>query len=263
MSGIICTHNGGFFSCCSVKLYEIVNFINMHRREPETVDSSQQFEWYKNTPGDITFVYFEHYQDKDMLKNNRDLIKYHHDDQFRPFADLDYNHLVPIVAKYFSPSLKIQSLIQKMEQKYSLDYDNLCVLFYRGNDKGRETQLCIYEEYLQYANLILEKNRQISFLIQTDETEFLDFMSRNYPDNSFYFRDEIRHMSRCNNTVDKVFSNQNYDFSQNYLAITVIMSRCKYIICNSGNCSIWIMFYRGNNDNVYQNLDGQWFFDIV
>ena len=36
------------------------------------------------------------------------------------------------------------------------------------------------------------------------------------------------------------------------------MSKCKYIICGSGNCSIWIMFYRENANNVFQNLNGEW-----
>jgi hypothetical protein len=34
------------------------------------------------------------------------------------------------------------------------------------------------------------------------------------------------------------------------------MSKCKYVVCgSSGNCSIWITFYRGNADNVYQYLE--------
>lgn len=37
------------------------------------------------------------------------------------------------------------------------------------------------------------------------------------------------------------------------------MSRCKYVICGSGNCDMWIMFYRGNSENVIQNLKEQWF----
>ena len=52
---------------------------------------------------------------------------------------------------------------------------------------------------------------------------------------------------------------QNYEFSKKYLAITIIMSKCKYIICGSGNCSKWIMFYRENNKNVIQNLNGTWY----
>ena len=30
------------------------------------------------------------------------------------------------------------------------------------------------------------------------------------------------------------------------------MSKCKYVICNTGNCSLWIALYRGNTDNFYQ-----------
>ena len=43
------THNAGFFSCCSVRLTEIVNFINTNLGQlPYNVDSSEQFIWYRN-----------------------------------------------------------------------------------------------------------------------------------------------------------------------------------------------------------------------
>ena len=83
-------------------------------------------------------------------------------------------------------------------------------------------------------------------------------MSSHFPRNSFYFNDEIRHIKKQNSTVDFIMKDKNYEFSKYYLAITIIMSKCKYIICGSGNCSEWIMFYRGNNNNVYQNLNGKW-----
>ena len=84
-------------------------------------------------------------------------------------------------------------------------------------------------------------------------------MTNKFPHNSFYFKDEIRHMKKCNDTVDKKMKSQNYDFSKKYLAITIIMSKCKFIICGSGNCDMWIMFYRGNNNNVIQYLNGTWY----
>jgi len=145
-----------------------------------------------------------------------------------------------------------------MEYKYNLLYNNICVLFYRGNDKIRETKLSNYDDYLIYANLIMKSNPNILFLIQSDETEFITFMTEKFRKNSFYFKDEIRHMNKCNNTVDTLMQDKNYEFSKYYLAITIIMSKCKYIICGSGNCSIWIMLYRGNNNNVYQFQNGEW-----
>jgi hypothetical protein len=133
-------------------------------------------------------------------------------------------------------------------------------LFYRGNDKITETALPNYEDYLNYANKILKSNPSILFLLQSDETEFIEYMT-NKLSNTFYFKDEIRHMQKCCSTVDFVFKETNYNFSKYYLAITIIMSKCKYIVCGSGNCSEWIMFYRGNNKNIYQFLNGTWLYD--
>ena len=52
-------HNAGFFSCCSVKLHQIIKFFNTQKKLPDIVDSSAQFKWYKtqNKSNDITFDY--------------------------------------------------------------------------------------------------------------------------------------------------------------------------------------------------------------
>ena len=256
------THNAGFFSCCSVKLSKIADFINSNKKLPDNVDSSEQFSWYKNKENeenkDITFDYFENYNmitDVDII----DSIDYHWDYQFKNYSDLDYKCIIPLIKKYFSPSVEINEIVFNIEKKYNLLYENICVLFYRGNDKNRETEKCSYDEYLNYINKLLEKNQQLVFLVQSDETEFIEFITNKLPNNSFYFNDEIRHIKKCNDTVDIKMSSQNYEFSKKYLAITIIMSKCEYIICGSGNCDIWIMFYRGNNKNVIQNLNGTWY----
>ena len=114
--------------------------------------------------------------------------------------------------------------------------------------------MCEYSEVINQANKIKSKNPNIQFLVQSDESEFFDEIFVEFS-NSFYFKDEIRHMKKCDNTVDKTFNNS-FKFSKYYLAITIIMSKCKYIICSSGNCSIWIMFYRGNSNNIIQYLNG-------
>jgi hypothetical protein len=255
---VISTHCCGFFSCCSVKLYDIVNFINKHSKIPDLVVSSAQFGMYKKNKVDVTYEYFEHYDNiKDVTIQWP--INYHHNHQFMDYSKLDYNKIIPLVKKYFSPSEQILSNVESLKQKYQLDYDNICVLFYRGNDKITETPLCNYSEYLNYANLIIERQPNILFLIQSDETEFIEFMREKFPNNSFYFNDEIRHMKKCISSVDYKMSDKNHEFSKYYLAITITMAKCKYIICGSGNCSIWIMLYRENNKNVYQNFSGNWF----
>ena len=251
------THNAGFFSCCSLKLDHIVGYINKNKTMPLVVDSSSQFSWYKNAETkdkDITLEYFEHYDNIQDVSINYP-IGFSQSQQFSDYSKLDYKNTTPLIKKYFSTSTQINDIIKNMEQKYNLDYDNICVLFYRGNDKNRETKICGYDEYIKYANIVLSENPQIKFLIQSDETEFIKKLRETFPENSFIFDDEIRHMEKRDDTVDKVFKDTNFVFSKYYLGITIIMSKCKYIICGSGNCSIWIMLYRGNCDNVYQHFN--------
>lgn len=255
------THNSGFFSCCSVKLTNIVEYINSNKTLPIDVDSSKQFSWYKNYENknkDITFNYFQNYINIPNV-NITYPINYNWRHQFINYSNIDYKCITPLIEKYFSPSDEINIIINNIEKKYNLLYKNICVLFYRGNDKNIETKKCDYHEYLIYINQLLKKNPNLVFLIQSDETEFIEFITNKFPYNSFYFKDEIRHMKKCDSTVDIKMSSQNYEFSKKYLAITIIMSKCNYIICGSGNCDIWIMLYRGNNNNVIQNLNGTWY----
>ena len=86
---IVITHNAGFFSCCSVKLNKIVDFINVNEKTPDAVDSSQQFEWYKtNKDEDITYDYFEHYNNIKNIEIECP-INYHWDHQYLNYSDID------------------------------------------------------------------------------------------------------------------------------------------------------------------------------
>jgi hypothetical protein len=291
-------YESGFFSQCTLILCGIVDYINYFKKTPQVVNSSNSFIWYKPNEfveknKDITLEYFDFptirpeektscslYPSESKLNElviDDEKIDFYINHQWYDYRTVNYSKICPIINKFFSPSLKILNIIKNIENKYnfpsqatenwsspslrsgeSLNYENICVLFYRGNDKAIESKLCGYEEYVHYSELIYEKNPNIQFLIQSDETEFIEFMTNKYPNNSFYFKDEIRHIKKQMNTVDKIFKENNYIFSKYYLAITIIMSKCKYIICGSGNCSIWIMLYRGNSNNICQNINGKW-----
>ena len=242
------THNAGFFSCCTVRLCHIVNYFNINKKLPDVVDTSQSFQMYKP----ITMI------------NDVADIKYNNiinigDNQFANYKEIsNFDEINMFMNKYFQPSDEINTIVNDIQTEYNLNYDNICVLFYRGNDKNRETLICGYDEYIEKAKTILLDSPNIKFLIQSDETQFIERMLDVFPNNSFIFKNRIRHVRKCNNTVDIIMSKQNFIYSKYYLAITIIMSKCKYIICGSGNCSIWIIYYRGNAENVYQNLDHKW-----
>jgi len=251
---LVISHNFGFFSCSTMRLHYLIDYFHENKALPVIFDSRDCYGWYKpdnNSSIDITFNYFKHYDEIPETIEYKRRINYKEWFQFKSYNQLDYEGTIPFIRKYFSPSDKILKIIKTMEEKYNLDYENICVLFFRGNDKVTEVELPSYEEYINYGKYVLNLYPNIKFLIQSDETEFLNTMANHFP-NHIIFKDEIRHIQDKSTTVDKVFKESNFHYSMNYLAITIIMSKCKYLIVNSGNCGIWIMFYRENADNVIQ-----------
>ena len=249
---IISHSNTGFFSCCSMQLHKIIEYYNKYRQLPESINTDMQFDWYR--PG-TTETYFTVTSTQIKFRARVD---YEHFHQYTDYMKLDYIGLAPFIKRYFSPSEEIQSIIQGMETKYMLDYKNICVLFYRGNDKTTETQTPQYEDYVKRGKALLEKESDLRFLVQSDETEFIDAMETAFPGKCLVLKDEIRHISKSLTTVDKVFKEDNFRFSKFYLAITYVMSKCNHVICGSGNCSIWITLFRGNSRNIQQFLKTGW-----
>ena len=251
----------GFFSCCSVILSDIILHINQCGTLPIGVDSSDLFKMYKpnGEQRDITYDFFDHYSKYSEPIEYRGSINYDWGWQFGYYSHLDFNKITPLVRKYFSPNEEIMTIVSTMENKYGLsgNYDNICVLFHRGNDKQRETQLCTYEDIIQKSIEIREAYPGVRFLLQSDETEFIEELGQLYPDH-ILFSDEIRHIRKCDNTVDKVMPHMNYEFSKYFLAIVIIMSKCKHVVCGSGNISMWIAFFRGGIENFHQFFNGRW-----
>jgi hypothetical protein len=253
---LVVRHEGGFFSCCTVRLHYLIHHFNNYKSLPNIFNTKDFYTWYKpdNYTDDITFHYFKHYNDEENSKINiiYDIdIDFNEWYQYKIFNTLDFNRLEPFIRKYYTPSDAIENIKKHLENKYSIDYNNICVLFYRGNDKATESKLPAFDEYISYAEKILIEEPNIKFLIQSDETNFINEMQYYFP-NNIIFNDEIRHIYKTNTTVDVVFKQKNYEYSLYFLAIILIISKCKYIICNSGNCALWMYFYRKTTDNIVQ-----------
>jgi len=246
-------HDGGFFSCCSVRLHFLVEFFNKHKELPYSYVTKKYFLCNKeNEDDDLTFHYFKHYNEIEKTITYERDIDFKEWYQYKVYDTIDMEGLLPFIEKYYTPSDTILNIQKEMEKKYDLDYDNICVLFFRGNDKATEIKLPPTDVYIDAAKDILAINPNIKFLIQSDETNFINEMKEEFP-NSIIFYDEIRHMyKKCSTVNNLINKQQNYVYSLYYYAITLIMSKCKYVICNAGNCSLWIAFYRKNTNNIIQ-----------
>lgn len=263
MSVLKITHNAGFFSCMTIRLEKILEYVNQYHQLPEIIDSSAQFYYYKSVPNsraDITHKFI-----KDTLpfsptidQNPIRVTDLPDEQQFSDYSKLNYTLITPFISKYFSVSDAVDHQVKIMEDKYQIQYDQLCVLFYRGLAKYWETQLASYDEYIDKAKEITKPYPNMRILLQSDETEFFDIAGKKLT-NTFIFKDEISHTSRINaERIPDVERSLPYhkriDHAIKFLAIVKIMAKAKYVVTYSGNAGLWICLYRGNSKGVYQYI---------
>lgn len=257
------SHNHGFFSCCSVRLYKIIQYLNNKKILPDTIDCSGLFTMYKdtkNTKNDITFDFFKEYNNLNIIINyEKNILITDMNFQFDNYKNVDYLAILPFVKKYFSPSNDIINISNNFLSEYKIDTSNCIGLYYRGTDKQIETKLGSFKSYYDKLNEIMNKdeNKNLQILLQTDSGQFLDYIKEKNINNIIiiqqnkvsYKNNGIHH----ENTKEKNYQDIKYLF-----ATFLIISKCKYLICSSGNCSIWMMYYRENANNVHQFLNDKW-----
>jgi len=256
-------HQYGFFSFCSLLLQNLVTFFNEQQRFPraDELDFRENLTWYKPEGSEHRSVFHDFFkQPSGTFIRDGPPIQFHNDDQYKVFPTLPLADLIPIVREYYTPTDEIQMIEHMIEREFNMtDYENICCLFYRGNDKVTETSLSSYDEYITIGKQLQQENPNIRFLVQSDETEFIETMTRTF-ERTIVFNGHMRHIPRHGGCqVDKMMTpSMNYNFIKHYIAITSIMAKCKHVVTQSGNCGMWIVMMRGSADGVYQFKDGVW-----
>ena len=142
---LVIKHEGGFFSCCTVRLHYLIHHFNKHKELPYILNSKEFYTWYKpeNYTDDITFQYFKHYNDG--VNKNIEIpyindINFNEWYQYKVYNTLDFDNLEPFIRKYYTPSDLMEYIKSKLEIKSSIDYKPVSGLYGRGADKATESK---------------------------------------------------------------------------------------------------------------------------
>jgi hypothetical protein len=235
----------GIFSCCTVRLESILQYYNRYHATPKLLDCSAQFSFYKeNDDEDISKDLFAQRDDISIEWNGFpvSVTRSSVEQQFSNYREICYAELLPFIQKYFSPSQLITRAVRHLELSSKIDYENTCVIRYRGTDKADETVQPPFTEILRKALDLKSKQPNLRFAIQTDDAKFRSFIFDALVDDCF--------------TVEKT-TWSGWDGHKDYIdfyASIMLLSKCKYIITTSGNGELWMMLFRGNANGVYQYL---------
>lgn len=263
----ITQHDGGFFSCTTVKLYKILEYLRGNRKLPLVVNSCGLFNYYKPSNYKATDDISNHFFQLDRQKT----IQYEPNvrlnlmDHIKPLKDvIKFEKFQPFIEKYFTPTEEIFSLVKFFETKYNIDYNNTCGVYYRGTDKCTETTISEYTFFYDKMKAVAKEdseangvNPDFKFLLLTDTGPFIDVALK--------FFDNLIIIEENNTSYDGKCLHINTEKENNYkqikimFALVIILSRCKYVIVPSSNVSYWIALYRKNCNNLYQALENSWY----
>lgn len=263
MTILICKHNAGFFSCCSVKLNQIISYINANKSIPEHIDCTKLMSlynpywlWEHPVFDDITSDFFE----------NNNYINVNTTKYYKLLWDISNysNEHDDIIRKYFTPTGTIINTSNKLIRQNKIFVNNCIGLYVRMTDKQEETNIGKFEDYKNKLNEILKNDPKLKIFVVTDSTNFLNYIKEHFQ--SIYIK-ELRtttsqlgiHKYNEEGRLDKSVVENNYNEIINYLfPAFLILSKCKYFVCNSSNCSTWTVIYRKTTRNVYQFIDDEW-----
>ena len=256
---LILSRNSGFFSDCTVCLRNIISHFNKQKNTPFDVDFSSVFQQYKptNSSADISKMFFSEKEHDIEYTSDVKLTSSEDEDQFSDYKLLNFKEINPFIEKYFSASTEVDSIILKMEEKYSIDYKNTIAVFYRGNDKCTETNIGSYDIFLDKILSVSSDNSDKKIIIQTDDQTFLDYCKEKIDNNKIIVFDEVPRMNSDPHVVmhKLIEPNARALFATYFLAIVKMLSKSDTLITHSGNCGMWAVLFRGNSNNVHQYLN--------
>lgn len=251
MNELYCLWNCGYYSN-EFQVFNSLLVLLSHGIIPERIDYSLGYRHYKKEPEKDIYSDFHDINDLvdlDLYFN----IELPNSNIFQPNL-YDFNIYNKIKNRFFGPSKTILDRIEILRTKYNLDPDKMISVLYRGTDKGTELKLASPQSYLDVTKQLLEKNPDFKILLQTDQTQVVEYFVSELGDKVVFFEEtpNTRTGEVINSILERMGNVDMIDWMQWFDAALRCVSQCKYIVNHTGNVAFFANLYRGSLDGVYQ-----------
>lgn len=247
---LYCLWNCGFYSN-EFQVFNSLLVLLKHGIIPERIDYSLGYRHFKKDPNQDIYFDFHKINDEIDLDLFVDIpIPDSNKCQFDLYRFDVYNK---IKDRFFGPSDLILERKNILIDKYKFDPQKTISVLYRGTDKSTELQLGSPTEYLKVVKNILKDNPNFKVLLQTDQTQVIQYFYDQLGDILITFEETP---STASNKVIWSLMEQSgkdsIDWSQWFDAALRCVSDCKYLVNHTGNVAFFANLYRGNVNKVYQ-----------
>jgi hypothetical protein len=250
MNELHCLWNCGFYSN-QFQVFCSLLILMRHGIVPDKIDYSMGFRHFKKDPNQNIYPLFHQINETQELNLYKEVPL--PDANKKQFDVYDFDSYNKIIKRFFNPSKIIEERKKYLTDKYQINFNKTISVLYRGTDKGTELKIASPEQYLSIAKKLLDKNPDFKVLLQTDQTQVIEYFYSNL-DNILIVFEETP--STNSNRVIWSIMEQNgedsIDWSQWFDAALRCVSACKYVINHTGNVGMFMNLYRGNTTGVYQ-----------
>lgn len=247
---LYCLWNCGFYSN-EFQVFNSLLVLLSHGIIPERINYSLGYRHFKKDPNQDIYSDFHKINeevDLDLFVNiplpdsNRCQFDLYRFDVYNKVRD-----------KFFNPSDLILERKNFLINKYKFDPQKTISVLYRGTDKGTELRLGSPIEYLNVVKNILKNNPDFKVLLQTDQTQVIQYFYEQLGDTLVVF--EETPSTESNKVIWSLMEQHgkdSIDWSQWFDAALRCVSGCKYLVNHTGNVAFFANLYRGNINDVYQ-----------
>lgn len=242
------THNAGFFSMCSVTLFEL------SRRQEQTteINAEKAFADYGGQNGRDPWEHYflppqVHISAPYSHKNPFGRRLRHH----RRYSVLSIWRVRRHLRRYFTPSEAVVNRRNELMARHRIKPRKTITVCYRGTDKGIEITLAPPSEYLEATKRILLQKPGYRVLVQTDQAQVRDYLMTELGDRAFFLPEMP--VTESNRVIHKLIpAEDKVDFGQTLLATVLIMAKTKYLVTHTGNMALWTVLFRGSTRRTVQ-----------
>lgn len=247
---LYCLWNCGFYSN-EFQVFNSLLVLLRHGIIPERIDYSLGYRHFKKDPNQDIYLDFHKINEKIDLDLFVDIpLPDSNKCQFDLYRFDIYNK---IRDRFFNPSDLIVERKNILINKYKFDPQKTISVLYRGTDKTTELKLGSPAEYLKVVKNILKNNPDFKVLLQTDQTQVIQYFYDQLGDILITF--EETPSTESNKVIWSLIEQSDkdsIDWSQWFDAALRCVSECKYLVNHTGNVAFFANLYRGKVNKVYQ-----------
>lgn len=259
--------NYGFFSNCTVTLWNMFEVHLASGRLPSRIDYSLAFSSFRNPEqvrlkSDLYPLFFKPNPNAPIpnAPTSRER-KYPNYPNYPDYPDhhglyrfLNYSCLNPFIDKYSTPSDQVVKLRELLVRRYDINPSMTLAVVYRGTDKHKEVMLASPDAFLDLARRLLTRHPGYRLWIQTDELEVRKMFCTAFGQSCFYL-DEMPCSSSgrvVHGLQDEELNIDRSEFGILLVAVNSLLAQVDIVVNHTGNMGLWLCLFRGHARGVWQ-----------